>query len=94
MAYACWIREFIKAHGYGPAYPEICDAWRRSKSSVNRRLRALRRLGLVAYSPGKRQSLKPFVPDRNGRRRAYFELKPTLTNCQVMTTELRYICDK
>ncbi len=93
MAYAVWIRAFIKAHGYGPTYPEICLAWRRCKSGVNRRLHVLRRLGLVTYLPGKRQSLKAFVPDKNGRRRAYFELKPTLTNCQVSTTELRYICD-
>ncbi len=91
---ARWIAAVLTQRGYAPTYPEMCTAWRIGNSSIHRRLNALRRMGLVAYVAFERQSLRAFVPDKGGRRRAYFELKPTLTICQVETTELRYICDE
>ena len=90
---ARWIAAVLRARGYAPTYPEMRVSWGVGNSQVHRRLNALRRLGLVAYNPFKRQTLRVFVPDKRGRRRAYFELKPMLTICQVETTELRYICD-
>ncbi len=90
---ARWIAAVLRRRGYAPTYPEICAAWGVGRSSAHRRLNALRRMGLVAYVAFEKQSLRAFVPDKSGRRRAYFELKPTRTICQVDTTELRYICD-
>ncbi len=90
---ARWIAAILKQRGYAPTYSEMCDHWRLVNSSVHRRLNALRRMGLVAFTPFKKQTLRAFVPDKNGRRRAYFEIRPALTICQVETTELRYVCD-
>ncbi len=90
---ARWIAAVLRVRGYGPTYSEMGAAWRLSRSSVHRRLNALRRMGLVAYAPFKKQSVRAFVPDKSGRRRAYFEVKPALTICQVETTELVYICE-
>ena len=90
---ARWISAILRARGYAPTYREMGVSWGVGSSQVHRRVNALRRMGLVAYEPFKRQTLRVFVPDKRGRRRAYFELKPMLTVCEVETTELRYICD-
>ena len=90
---ARWILAVLKLRGYAPTYSEMRVSWGVGNSQVHRRLNALRRMGLVAYEPFKKQTLRVFVPDKRGRRRAYFEIKPMLTICQVETTELRYICD-
>ncbi len=90
---ARWIRDFLRAHGYAPTYDEIGDSWGLRKNSVFRRLWVLRRMGLIGFASYKHQTLRAFVPDRNGRRRAYFALKPALTIHQVETTELSFICD-
>ncbi len=90
---ARWISDVLRSRGYAPTYPEMRVSWGIVNSQVHRRLNALRRMGLVTYEPFKRQTLRAFVPDKSGRRRAYFEVKRMLTVCQVETTELRYICD-
>ena len=93
MADARWIADYLHTHGYAPTYLEIAASWGLCISSVNRRMKNLSRLGLVAFVICRPQSVRVFIPDKSGRRRAYFELEYTQRKYEIKTTRLRFICD-
>lgn len=90
---ASWIASYMRARGYAPSLDEMAEAWGVVKSQAHNRLRKMISLGLAAKTPYKNRSVRAIVPDRNGKRTAYFELVPALTEYQVRTTELRLIHD-
>jgi SOS-response transcriptional repressor LexA len=91
---ASWIAAYARERGYGPSLDEMAEAWGIVKSQAHRRLRRMIRLGLAAKIPHRYRSVRAIVPDRAGKRRAYFELVPALSGYQVKTTELRLIDDR
>lgn len=88
---AAWISRYMRARGYAPALAEMAEDWGIVKSQAHYRLRKMISLGLAEKIPFKKRSVRAIVPDRDGRRVAYFELVPALTDYQVRTTELRLI---
>ena len=52
------------------------------------------RLGIVTQIHYQYRSVRAIVPDPAGKRTAYFELVPELTDHQVKTTELRFLDDR
>lgn len=93
LADARWIRDYLRRRGYAPTLDEMAVAWAVVKSCVHNRLRVLRGVGLVSFENYKRQTLRAFPPDPAGRRRAYFEVVPALTEAGIERAELRYLGD-
>ena len=87
------IGEFIRARGFGPSLNDMAATWGVRLTAAHRRFHVLRRLGLVSIRAFQNRTVQAIVPDKQGKRRAYFELVPALTKSCVRTTELRFICD-